>query len=40
MSSSPQLISPETLVEVVAERMQRFGYEGYPVVDEGKVVGL
>jgi tRNA nucleotidyltransferase (CCA-adding enzyme) len=40
MSSSPQLISPATSVEEVAERMKRFGYEGYPVVDEGKVVGL
>lgn len=40
MSGNPQLLSPDTPVEEVAERMQRFGYEGYPVVDGGKVIGL
>jgi tRNA nucleotidyltransferase (CCA-adding enzyme) len=40
MSGNPQLLAPDTPVEVVAERMQRFGYEGYPIVDDGKVVGL
>jgi tRNA nucleotidyltransferase (CCA-adding enzyme) len=40
MSRGPQLLSPHTSVEVAAERMQRYGYEGYPVVQEGKVVGL
>ena len=40
MSRDPQLITPETPVEHVAERMQRFGYEGYPVVQDGAVVGL
>jgi tRNA nucleotidyltransferase (CCA-adding enzyme) len=40
MSLSPQLLTPDTPVEEAARRMQRYGYEGYPVVDKGKVVGL
>lgn len=40
MSRGPQLLRPETRLEEVASRMQRFGYEGYPVVAEGRVVGL
>jgi len=40
MSGDPQMLSPETPVEEAAQRMLRYGYEGYPVVQEGKVVGL
>ena len=40
MSRGPQLLGPETPVEVAAERMRRYGYEGYPVVQQGRVVGL
>ena len=40
MSRAPQVLTPETPVQEVLERMQRFGYEGYPVVDNGKIVGL
>jgi tRNA nucleotidyltransferase (CCA-adding enzyme) len=40
MSSDPQLLSPETPAEEAAVRMSRFGYEGYPVVEDGRVVGL
>jgi len=40
MSRGPQVLSPETSVEEASELMQRFGYEGYPVVENGKVVGL
>jgi tRNA nucleotidyltransferase (CCA-adding enzyme) len=40
MSSRPQLLAPDTPVEEAAVRMSRFGYEGYPVVERGKVVGL
>ena len=40
MSQDPLLISPETTAEEAAQLMQRYGYEGYPVVDQGKVVGL
>jgi tRNA nucleotidyltransferase (CCA-adding enzyme) len=34
MSRGPQLLSPHTPVEEAARRMQRYGYEGYPVVEE------
>lgn len=40
MSSRPQLLSPDISVEEAAERMRRFGYEGFPVVKQGKVIGL
>jgi len=40
MSRGPQTLTPETPVEEASELMQRFGYEGYPVVENGKVVGL
>ena len=40
MSPNPQVLTPETPVQEAAERMQRYGYEGYPVVRDGRVVGL
>jgi len=40
MSHNPQVLSPDTPVQEAADRMQRYGYEGYPVVHEGKVIGL
>lgn len=40
MSRDPQLLPPDMPVDEVSLRMQRFGYEGFPVVDKGKVVGL
>lgn len=40
MSRGPQLLSPDTPVDEAAERMRRYGYEGYPVVQHGQVVGL
>lgn len=40
MSRGPQLLPPETPVEEAAARMRRYGYEGYPVVENGKVIGL
>jgi tRNA nucleotidyltransferase (CCA-adding enzyme) len=40
MSRGPQLLEPEMSIHVASERMQRFGHEGYPVVDDGVVVGL
>jgi tRNA nucleotidyltransferase (CCA-adding enzyme) len=40
MSSGPQLISPDTPAEEASHRMQRYGYEGYPVVEDGNVIGL
>ena len=40
MSPDPHLVSPETPVEEVSRRMQRYGYEGFPVVEDGKLMGL
>lgn len=40
MSRRPHLLSPSTPLEEAARLMQRYGYEGYPVVEDGKVVGL
>lgn len=40
MSPRPHLFAPDTSVEEAARAMQRYGYEGYPVVSDGKVVGL
>ncbi|OGO14712.1 MAG: hypothetical protein A2Y93_05975 [Chloroflexi bacterium RBG_13_68_17] len=40
MSRGPQLLEPRARVSEAAERMQRFGHEGYPVVEDGRVVGL
>jgi tRNA nucleotidyltransferase (CCA-adding enzyme) len=40
MSPSPQLLTPQTPVEEAAQQMQRYGFEGYPVVENGKVIGL
>ena len=40
MSAKPLVISPETSVTDAAQIMQRYGYEGYPVVKDNKVIGL
>jgi tRNA nucleotidyltransferase (CCA-adding enzyme) len=40
MSKDPLLLSPDTSVREAHRLMQRYGYEGYPVVREGDVVGL
>lgn len=40
MSRGPQVLGPDTPVEEAHRRMRLYGYEGYPVVDQGKVVGL
>lgn len=40
MSHHPRLLTPETPAKEAASLMQRYGYEGYPVVKEGKVIGL
>lgn len=36
----PKILSPTTPVKTAAERMQRYGYEGYPVVDGKVILGL
>ena len=40
MSHGPQVLGPEVMAHEAAERMQRYGYEGYPVVQDGRVIGL
>jgi len=40
MSHNPQVLTPATHAQDASDRMQRYGYEGYPVVQEGRVVGL
>ena len=40
MSREPQILSIDTPVSEALLRMQRFGYEGFPVVKDGKLVGL
>ena len=40
MSRIPQILGPEVKAQEAADRMRRYGYEGYPVVDDGIVVGL
>ncbi|MGD2058862.1 MAG: CBS domain-containing protein, partial [Anaerolineales bacterium] len=40
MSRDPQLLGPNVPIAEAAERMQRFGHEGYPVVEGEKVLGL
>ena len=40
MSRRPLLLSPQTPATEAALMMQKYGYEGYPVVENGKVIGL
>lgn len=40
MSPGPQLLSPDTPADEAALRMRRYGFEGFPVVKDGKVIGL
>ena len=40
MSRRPLVLSPQTTTQKAAHLMQRYGYEGYPVVENGKVIGL
>ncbi len=40
MSQGALVISPQTSTQKAAQLVQRYGYEGYPVVENGKVIGL
>lgn len=40
MSAQPLTLSPDTSAEKALQLMQRYGYEGYPILEHGKVVGL
>ena len=40
MSKKPLTISPDTTAEQALTLMKNYGYEGYPVIDNGKIIGL
>ncbi len=40
MSKNPLLITPKTSALEATQLMQRYGYEGYPVVENDQIVGL
>jgi len=40
LSRDPQLVPPEMGVHEIASLMQKYGHEGYPVVESGQVIGL
>ncbi len=40
MSKNPLILTPDTRVDEIARLMQRYGFEGYPVVVNGSIVGL
>ncbi len=40
MSRRPRLLAPETPVHEAARMMTRYGYEGFPVARDGKILGL
>ena len=40
MSRGVHVLSPDVVISDAAQRMQRTGHEGYPVVDGGQVIGL
>jgi tRNA nucleotidyltransferase (CCA-adding enzyme) len=40
MSRRPLVLNPQTTAQEAGLMMQRYGYEGYPVVENGKVIGL
>ncbi len=40
MSRGPRVLPPDTPAQEAARLMQRYGYEGYPVVKGGRVLGL
>ncbi len=40
MSYGVQTLSPDTTVADAAARMRRYGHEGFPVVEDGRIVGM
>jgi tRNA nucleotidyltransferase (CCA-adding enzyme) len=40
MSRHPLLLAPDTPAEKALNLMQRYGYEGYPIVKDGRIIGL
>jgi tRNA nucleotidyltransferase (CCA-adding enzyme) len=40
MSHGVETLPPEATINEAYDRVVRYGYEGYPIVDEGRIVGL
>jgi tRNA nucleotidyltransferase (CCA-adding enzyme) len=36
----PQTLAPDETIADAAERMRRYGFEGFPVVEQGRIVGM
>ena len=36
----PQTLAPTDTIAVAAERVRRYGFEGFPVVEDGRIVGM
>jgi tRNA nucleotidyltransferase (CCA-adding enzyme) len=37
---APQTLAPTDTISAAAERMRRYGFEGFPVVEDGRIVGM
>jgi tRNA nucleotidyltransferase (CCA-adding enzyme) len=37
---APQTLAPSDTIADAAERMRRYGFEGFPVLEEGRIVGM
>ncbi len=37
---APQTLAPTDTIGAAAERMRRYGFEGFPVVEDGRIVGM
>jgi len=37
---APQTLAPDDTLGEAAERMRRYGFEGFPVIDHGRIVGM
>ncbi|WP_301110004.1 CBS domain-containing protein [Sporosarcina sp.] len=40
MTSPVKTLSPDTTIEEAGRRMYRYGHSGYPIVEEGRLIGL
>ncbi len=40
MSRQPLILTPGTSADKALQLMQRYGYEGYPIAKDGKIIGL
>jgi len=40
MSQQPRMLQPDITARQAGELMQRYGYEGFPVLQDGRVIGL